>query len=74
MGEIWCSGGVFRDQGSRKDFQLIHIEKFLFSGSNINIDPHSLPRQLILLQHRTEGLVAKNKMIQNMNTKEFSSL
>jgi hypothetical protein len=36
MGEIWQNGGVFGDQISRKDFQLIHIEKF-FSQALISI-------------------------------------
>lgn len=70
MGEIWYSGEIFGDQGSGKDFQLIHIEIF-FSGLNISIDPHSLLRQLILLEHRSIRFIAENEMVEQLDAQQI---
>jgi hypothetical protein len=71
MGEIWYSGEIFGDQGSGKDFQLIHIEIF-FSGLNISIDPHSLLRQLILLEHRSIRFIGEDQVVKDLDAQQFT--
>ena len=72
MGEIWYSGEIFGDQGSGKDFQLIHIEKVFFSDLNISLDPHSLPRQLILLEHRSVRFIAEDQVVEDLDAQQFT--